>query len=51
MKTLPIILGLITANFLYQYIGDSNYLVAVERSYFQVAAILILRAVDYLNGD
>ena len=36
-------LGLILGNFVYQYIsGDYNYSVAIERSYFQGLAMLLI---------
>ena len=43
MNSLYIILALIIGNFVYQYsMGSPDYSVAIERSYFQFSAYLIL---------
>ena len=42
MKPFYILLGLIAANFIYQYFNTGNYTIAVERSYFQAFAVAAL---------
>ena len=45
------LLGLILANYLYQYFNEANYVTAFERSYFQVLAIGTVWLNHYLFKD
>ena len=42
-------IGLILANFAYQVFTAMNWSVAIERSWFQVTACIIVSAVEYIS--
>ena len=46
MKLLKVFIGLLLANFFMQFIGNENYMVALERSYFQGMALLTYWVID-----
>lgn len=46
MKALAVFTGLVLANFAYQLVGDNNWPVAVERSWFQGTALFCYALMD-----
>ena len=47
MKALVVVIGLLFGNFIAQWLkADPQYIVALERSYFQGAAVLTYWAMD-----
>lgn len=50
MKTfIGVLIGLTISNFLTQFITDGSYIVAVERSWFQLGAIITYICVIFLR--
>lgn len=49
-KYSSVCLGLTIANFIYQYFqAVPNYAVAIERSWFQITAIIVFGLVSWIN--